>query len=108
MSILSRLLGIIHHRPKSGTSSEDERRFRQGTRSILDIQEVAEEPEFCVAAPLSEDVQKELYGTTQPTRLMIEQNMDFLEDVERGQAVYIVVYKDGKPEELFFAGYSFD
>jgi hypothetical protein len=39
---------------------------------------------------------------------MIEQNMDFLEDVERGQAVYLVVYKDGKPEELFFAGYSFD
>ncbi len=79
-----------------------------GTRSILDIQEVAEEPEFCAAAPLSKDVLEKLYGTTQPTRSMIEQNMDFLEDVERGQAVYIVVYKDGKPEQLFFAGYSFD
>ena len=79
-----------------------------GTRSILDIQEIAEEPEFCVASPLRQDVLQRLYGTTQPSHEMIEQNMDFLEDVERGHAVYIVVYRDGKPDELFFAGYSFD
>src|SRR5207245_9742572 len=79
-----------------------------GTRSILDIQNVAEEPDFCVAAPLSSEVLKTLYGTAQPTRQMIEQNMGFLEDVERGHCIYIVVYDNGKPSELFFAGYSFD
>jgi hypothetical protein len=79
-----------------------------GSRSILDIQSIGEEPDFCVAAPLNEEVLQDLFGTTRPTRKMIEENMDFLEDVERGQAVYIVVYKDGKPEEVFFAGYSFD
>ena len=39
---------------------------------------------------------------------MIEQHMDFYEDIERGQGVYIIAYKDGKPSELFFGGYSFD
>jgi hypothetical protein len=39
---------------------------------------------------------------------MVEENMDFLEDVERGHCVYVVVHKDGKPSALLFAGYSFD
>jgi hypothetical protein len=39
---------------------------------------------------------------------MIESNMDFFDPIERGQAIYIVVYREGKPDELFFAGYSFD
>ena len=28
--------------------------------------------------------------------------------LERGQGVYIVAYRDDKPSEIFFAGYSFD
>jgi hypothetical protein len=79
-----------------------------GTRSILDIFAVADEPDFATAAPLSKEVLEGLYGTTQPTRQMIEQNMDFLEDLERGHCVYLVTYKDAMPDELFFAGYSFD
>ena len=79
-----------------------------GTRSILDIETVGDEPDFCVAAPLDPALLEELYETTRPTRRLIEENMDFLEDVERGHCVYTVVYKDGKPDELFFAGYSFD
>jgi hypothetical protein len=34
--------------------------------------------------------------------------MDFFEELDRGHGIYIVLYKDGKPDELFFAGYSFD
>jgi hypothetical protein len=79
-----------------------------GTRSILDIQAIAEEPDFSVAAPLPEEQLQSLYGTTQPTRKMIEQNMDFLEDVDRGHCVYTLTYKDGQPDEVLFAGYSFD
>lgn len=79
-----------------------------GTRSILDIHGIADEPDFCVAAPLPAEVLEALYGTAQPSRQMIEENMGFLEDVERGHCVYAVVYRDGKPDELFFAGYSFD
>ncbi len=47
-------------------------------------------------------------STTQPTREMVEENMDFLEDVERGHGVYIILYQDGQPSEILFAGYSFD
>ena len=79
-----------------------------GTRSILDIERVGEEPDSSVATPLGNDVLTSIYGTPQPTRQMIEQNMDFFESIERGQAVYVVVYKDGKPDEIVFAGYSFD
>lgn len=79
-----------------------------GTRSILDLMSISEQPDFCAAAPLPESVLMDLYGTTRPTREMILQNMGFLEDVERGHGVYIIVYKDGEPDEIFFAGYSFD
>jgi hypothetical protein len=79
-----------------------------GTRSILDLDHFSDEPEFCAVTPLSQDVLKELYGTTQPTRAMIEKNMDFLDDIERGHGVSIVAYKNGQPDEFFFAGYSFD
>lgn len=79
-----------------------------GTRSILDLDHVATEPEFGAVVPLDPDILRQLYGTTQPTRAMIEQNMEFLEDVQRGQGVYIIVYKDGRPDEIFFAGYSCD
>ena len=79
-----------------------------GTASILDITQVADEPDFCTVAPLPDERLVELFGTKQPTRQMIVANQDFYEDIDRGQGVYIIVYKDGKPSELFFAGYSFD
>ena len=50
----------------------------------------------------------ELFGTDRPTRELIESNMDFFEEIERGQGVYIVVYQGAKPSEIFFGGYSFD
>ena len=79
-----------------------------GTRSILDLDHVADFPNFCAVSPLSDDTLEILYGTTKPTREMVEQNMDFLEDVERGQGVYIILYKDDQADQVFFAGYSFD
>jgi hypothetical protein len=79
-----------------------------GTRSILDIQAIADEPDFCVAAPLPDAKLKSLYGTTQPGRQMVEQNMAFFEDIERGHCVYVILYNGGAPDEILFAGYSFD
>jgi len=79
-----------------------------GTRSILDIERVADEADFMVAAPLPDGVLESLYVTTQPTRQMVEENMGFLEELERGHCVYIILYKSGKPSEILFAGYSFD
>jgi len=79
-----------------------------GTRSILDLDHFSDEPEFGAVTPLTDSLLEEFFGTTQPTRQMITQNMDFFEDLERGHGLSIIVYKDGKPDEIFFAGYSFD
>ena len=79
-----------------------------GTRSILDLDHVSDFPEYFAIAPLDDKVLLDLYGTTMPTHEMVEQEMDFLDDVERGQGVYIVLYRDGQPDEIFIAGYSFD
>jgi len=51
---------------------------------------------------------KALYKTDKPTRKMVEENMGFLGEVERGKCVYVVVYKGPKPVEILFAGYSYD
>jgi hypothetical protein len=79
-----------------------------GTRSILDIERVAEEPDFMVAAPLPDEELAQYFGTTQPTGEMVSGNHEFLEAVERGHCIYFTVFKDGHPDELVFAGYSFD
>jgi hypothetical protein len=79
-----------------------------GTRSILDLDHISDEPEFGAATPLHAEFLEEAYGTTQPTRRMLEENMDFFEDIDRGHGIYVVAYCDGRPDEILFAGYSFD
>jgi hypothetical protein len=79
-----------------------------GTRSIIDLERVSEEPELGAVTALGDDAMQDLFGTTRPTREMVEQNEDLWEDLERGQGIYIVLYRDEEPDEIFFAGYSFD
>jgi len=79
-----------------------------GTRPILDLDHMADRPEVCAAAPVGADVLQGLYGTAQPTRDMVEENMGFLAALERGHGVSVVLYRDGRPDEVLFAGYSFD
>jgi hypothetical protein len=79
-----------------------------GTRSILDMERVSDDPDYGSVAPLSDEDLIDLFGTSKPTREMIESNDDLFEAIERGQGVYIVAYRDEKPSEIFFAGYSFD
>jgi hypothetical protein len=78
-----------------------------GTRSILDIAVVGNEPDFGVTVPLTDEQLMTYFGTTQPTRDLIDES-DVFEDIERGQCVHTVIYDQGKPSHLFFAGYSFD
>lgn len=79
-----------------------------GTRSILDLDHVSEEPDFCAVAPLPPEELERLFGTDEPTHEMIEQSDELFEGMERGQGVYIIVHKHGRPDEIFFGGYSFD
>ena len=79
-----------------------------GTRSILDMEGVSEEPDFAMVTPLTKEQLRELYGTEQPTHGQVADQQDIYEMLERGQGASVVVYEQGRPTELFFAGYSFD
>ena len=79
-----------------------------GTRSILDIEAVSDTPGFGVAVRLPDDTLTRLYGTPRPSRAQVEAAMDFLDDIERGHAVYVVLYDGDTPSEILFAGYSYD
>src|SRR5262249_6381698 len=58
-----------------------------GTRSILDLDHVSPHPAFLAVSPVDPSQLQQWYGTTQPTRAMVEQNMEFFEDIERGQGI---------------------
>ena len=79
-----------------------------GTRSILDLDHIASRPDYGAVTRLSDAILTDLYGTTRPTREMVEPDCAFAEDLERGKGVYIVLYQGESPSELLFAGYSFD
>lgn len=81
---------------------------------------------FNTSAPLSDDELIGLFGTNAPTRTQIEEVVlatgegpdpdidvsnkrdSFWDGIGRGQARHIVVYRDGVPDQIFFAGFSFD
>ncbi len=79
-----------------------------GTRSILDIMEISEEPGFCSASPLGHDELVAYFGTPKPTKAMLDQSDEFWEDIDRGMARYVILYQDDQPTHIYFAGYSFD
>jgi hypothetical protein len=79
-----------------------------GTRSILDINRISEEPEFCCACPLSPDQLEQYFGTQKPTELIVRNSDAFWDDLERGMARYVILYEGDKPKGIYFAGYSFD
>jgi hypothetical protein len=79
-----------------------------GTASILDIMHVSENQEYSSVSPLLNDDLNYFFNTTMPTHEMIEQNQDIYDDIERGCGIYIIVYKNEKPDEIYFAGYSID
>ena len=91
-----------------------EERGESGTHSILDIQGVSPEPEFGAVCPMPVVRLQELFDTDQPTRKMLEEKQgdeELIEDPvvsERWQGIYFTVYRDGRPNEIYFIGTSGD
>jgi hypothetical protein len=85
-----------------------------GTRSILDIEHAASAPlgdgqmPFCTAFPLADSDLVGLFGTARPTRGMIETADAMWDRIDRGSAIYVILFDSDKPSEILFAGYSFD
>jgi hypothetical protein len=79
-----------------------------GTRSILDIERISDTPEFSAVSPVPANELQDLFSTKQPTREMVEQSVELLDRIDRGQGIYIVTFREGRPDGIYFAGYSCD
>ena len=79
-----------------------------GTQSILDMQFVSNTPQLLAVSPIEEEDLNLYFNSNHPTHEMIASNLDFFDEIEAGQGRYAVVYRDGVPDEIMFAGYSFD
>jgi hypothetical protein len=106
-------LDLSNSLPKPGTIEELlERQAASGTHSILDIVRVADAPEFGAVNPLPTSEMSEVFGTEKPSRAQIErkhQEGALVEFVRQPwQGIYIVAYREGLPDEIFFAGCSGD
>ena len=67
-----------------------------------------ETPEFRTASPLPDDAMMDLFETTRPPRPIVEERLpDLLETMDRRSACYVILYSEGRPSEILFAGYSF-
>jgi hypothetical protein len=81
----------------------------EGTHSIIDVERITPIPTLGSASPFSTNQLIEIFGTDKPERSMIEQRKSEIAGMrKRWEASYIVVYKNGKPDEIFFSGYSGD
>jgi hypothetical protein len=91
-----------------------EEQGESGTHSILDIQRVSDTPEFGAVSPMPAERLLKIFGTDKPTRKMVESKLgdvDLMEDPlvsERWHGVYFTVYRNDKPDEIFFIGTSGD
>ncbi len=88
-----------------------EQRAEAGPHLMLDIDCVSPAPQPGAATPLSEIQLQTLFGTTQPTKAMIqsaEQDGRLNDLCKRWQAVYLTVYEEGQPVEYVFIGVSGD
>jgi hypothetical protein len=79
-----------------------------GTRSILDISAISDTKDYGVAYRLPAEAVRSMFGTDQPTAAEVDVGLCGLEDFDRGQAFCVVLYSDGGPSEVLFAGCSYD
>ncbi len=101
----------FHGKIKKAKSIDEALRLAdtEGTHSILDIEAVGDEPGFGIAAPLDDEALVEFFETAQPTREQVDELWaDISENIERWEAVYFAIYKDGRPVEYAFIGCSGD
>jgi hypothetical protein len=82
---------------------------QDGAGSILDIDRISDKPDFGTVVPLSESELIDMFGTSQPGHAAIIEHRDELMQLrERWVGSYLIVYKDGQPDEIYFCGFSGD
>ena len=107
-----RIIGRSPSKPRSPRSIREAIKIADdsaiGTRSILDMERISDTPGSGTLTPVPRDELRRLFGTEQPTREMVEQSEELIERIDRGQGIYVVTHQQGKPEGIYFAGYSYD
>jgi hypothetical protein len=73
-----------------------------GTSSVLDINSLTN-----ASSVSSEDILR-WFHTSTPTRQQFEQCEQTYDDIDRGEARYLIVYEAETPSEILFFGYSWD
>jgi hypothetical protein len=89
-----------------------EQEGENGTHSILDITCISARPKFAAISPFPQSKLVYYFNSDKPTHSVIEDRHEWgsLEKFtsKRWQGIYIVAYRDEKPNEIFFAGCSGD
>lgn len=83
-----------------------------GTHSILDIACISQKPKSGAISPFPASKLSKFFGSDLPSRAQVQDAYDsgaFDKLVaKRWQGVYVIVYRNGLPTEIFFAGCSGD
>jgi hypothetical protein len=80
-----------------------------GTHSVLDIERTGPHRGFGVAAPMPAARVAECFGTDRPTCEQVEEHwLDAAEELDRWEAYYLTVYRNGKAHQYAFIGCSGD
>ena len=93
---------------------DDEWAQIEGTGSILDLREVSDKKDICIAHIPTRKEMVDYFGTEKPNRKQVEDRLKdydvYLADLVgvRGIGYCITVYKDEVAAELLFGGWSFD
>lgn len=104
------LLQHLQNGPKPQTIDElREWQGAEGCGSILDMRFIGARGTPDTIALLTPTEREALYGTLQPTHEQIDNGgQGYFDYCERGEGIAIIVYRDGVPDEMFFAGISGD
>ena len=82
------------------------------THSILDITCVSSRPKFAAISPFPPSKLAYYFNSEKPTHAVIQDRYEYgsLEKFtsKRWRGIYIIAYRDEKPDEIFFAGCSGD
>jgi len=97
----------------------------EGSRSILDIQSVSEQPALCATSPVPTEVLMQVFRSDKPSRALVETVIlqhqapegwsetgqsaaALVNQIGRGECRHLICYTDDQPSDIFFIGYSFD
>jgi hypothetical protein len=116
---LVRLIGDWHQPPQPTARTEDragsirellDRQGSAGTHSILDITAISTRSKSGAISPVSPVAQWQIFGGETPEHREIQVAFEagaFAEHLSRrGQGLYLIAYRSGVPDEIFFLGRS--